>query len=126
LVAYVAWVLRQSLFAGSGERDEGIARFEQNLQRLDDRVRRWLPARWSAQGAEGQPRTEVAYALALSLTQLARQAGNGAPAGPPPRLEPHGIADQLMVLGREFVAAPEAAALSEAATAAVVLAAKSL
>ena len=68
----------------------------------------------------------MAYALALSLAQLARQAGSGAPDEPPPRLEPHGIADQLLVLGREFAAAPEAAALSEAATAAVVLAAKSL
>jgi hypothetical protein len=68
----------------------------------------------------------VAYALAISLGQLARQAGNGAPAGPPPRLKPHGIADQLLVLGKEFLSAPEAAALSEAATAAVVLAAKSL
>jgi hypothetical protein len=119
-------VRRQSLLAASGERDEGLARFQQHLQRLDDRVRRWPPTRWSGEGACGLPRADVAYALALSLTQLARQAGNGSPAGPPPRLEPHGIADQLLVLGGEFAKAPEAAALSEAATAAVVLAARSL
>lgn len=78
------------------------------------------------QGAGGLVRTDVAHELALSLAQLARQAGNGAPAGPPPRVAPHGIADQLVVLGREFVTAPEAAALTEAATAAVVLAANAL
>jgi hypothetical protein len=119
-------VRRQSLFGAAGERDGGIARFEQGMKRLDGRVRRWSANRWLAVGAGGQPRTEVAYELALSLALLARQAGNGAPADPPPRLQPHGIADQLVVLGQEFAAAPEAAALSQAATAALELAAGAL
>jgi hypothetical protein len=119
-------VRRQSLFTAAGERDEGVVRFEQGMQRLDDRVRRWPARRWQAGGADGRPRTEVAYQLALSLALLARQAGNGAPAETPPRVDTHGIADQLVVLGQEFAAAPEAAALSEAATAALALATRSL
>jgi hypothetical protein len=116
---------RQSLFA-AGARDEGIARFEQSMQRLDARVRRWTPTRWAAGGADGRARCDVAYELALSLALLARQAGNGAPATAPPRTAPHAIADQLAVLGQEFVSAPEAAALCDAATAAVEVAVKAL
>jgi hypothetical protein len=119
-------VRRQTLFAAAGDRDEGIVRFEQKLQRLDDRVRRWPPNRWQAQGSCGQVRLEVVHELVVSLAQLARQAGNGAPVDLPPQLHAHGIADQLVVLGQEFVRAPEAAALSEAATAAVVKASKGL
>jgi hypothetical protein len=89
------------------------------MQRLDDRVRRWAPGRWQAAGPRGLPRFEAAYALAVELAQLARQAGNAAPGEPPPRVAPHAIADQLVVLTLEFTAAPEAAALSGTATAAL-------
>lgn len=55
----------------------------------------------------------------MTLAELARLAGNGAPPAPPPALAPHAIADQLFVLGRELQDAPHAAAQAEAGTAAV-------
>ena len=89
------------------------------MRRLNTRVRNWSVARWEAAGALGPARTEVAYQLALTLAMLARRAGNGSPDQPPPRVAPHAIADQLVVLGRELAEAPEAAACADEATAAV-------
>jgi hypothetical protein len=92
---------------------------ERGLGRLDDRVRRWSATRWRARGADGRPRSETAYQLAEILARLALEAGNGAPTADVPRLAPHGVADQLKVLGDELLNAPRAAAFAEEATAAV-------
>ncbi len=89
------------------------------LRRLDARIRRWSNARWASRGSDGHTRADAAHALAVTLAELGRRAGNGAPAQPPPALEPHAIADQLAVLGRELLNAPEAAAYAQAGAAAV-------
>ena len=92
---------------------------ERSLSRLDNRIRRWSTTRWRASSRSGRVREEVAYELALTLAELARQAGNGAPPLAPPLLAAHAIADQLAVLGAELVRAPDAAAYAEAAAAAI-------
>ncbi len=95
------------------------------LQRLDDRIRRWSPARWQApvRSRPGQEelvlRAQLAYELAATLAELAREAGNGAPDRPPPQLPAYALADQLTVLGREVLDAPEAARVQDRARAAV-------
>ena len=95
------------------------------LRRLDDRVRRWSPARWQApvRSRPGRQelvvRAQLAYELAGILAELAREAGNGAPDRPPPQVPPYAIADQLAVLGREVLDAPEAARVRDRARAAV-------
>jgi hypothetical protein len=89
------------------------------LRRLDARVRRWSNARWVSRGDDGRTRAEAAWELAVTLAELARRAGNLAPDEPPPRVQPHAIADQLMVLGRELQQAPDGAAYAEAGVAAV-------
>jgi hypothetical protein len=98
---------------------EALARLERSLRRVDNRVRRWSNTRWAAPGANGRTRAEVAYELAVTLAELARQAGNGAPRVAPTQISPHGLADQLVVLGRELVDAPGVARCAEAAAAAV-------
>jgi hypothetical protein len=90
-----------------------------SLRRLDARVRRWPNTRWASRGSDGRTRAEAAYELAVTLAELGRRAGNGAPGGPPPVLPAHAIADQLIVLGRELQKAPAAAAHAEAGVAAV-------
>jgi len=55
----------------------------------------------------------------VTLAELGRLAGNGAPAAPPPAVAPHAIGDQLIVLGRELQNAPQAAEYVQAAAAAV-------
>ena len=69
-----------------------------------------------AAGATGAPRAEVAHELAVTLAELGRRAGNGAPAGRrPPEVQAYAIADQLRVLGRETAETrPTAAAHAEA------------
>jgi hypothetical protein len=99
--------------------EQSIERLERSLQRLDNRVRRWSNTRWAAPGADGRPRAELAYDLAVTLAELARRAGNGAPPMRPMQTSPHGLADQLAVLGRELTGAPEVAGYVEAAAAAV-------
>jgi hypothetical protein len=90
------------------------------LDRLDDRVRRWSPARWSTTVGPGSvTRAQIAYELGTVLAVLAREAGNGAPDRTPPRPEPYALADQLVVLGREVLNAPGAARVAERARAAV-------
>ncbi len=90
-----------------------------SLRRLDDRVRRWSSARWVGRGSDGRPRADAAHDLAVTLAELGRLAGNGAPPDPPPAVAPHAIADQLLVLGQELQHAPRAADQAEAGTAAV-------
>jgi hypothetical protein len=92
---------------------------ERGLERVDNRIRRWSTTRWRASGRSGRVREEVAYELAVTLADLARRAGNGAPPIAPPLLAAHAIADQLAVLGAELLGAPEAAAYAEEATAAI-------
>ncbi len=89
------------------------------MRRLDIRVRAWSVARWTATGALGEPRDQVAHELAVTLAALARRAGSDAPEQEPPRVAPHAAADQLVVLAREFAQAPAAAAFAEEAAAAV-------
>jgi hypothetical protein len=96
--------------------DEGLAR---SLRRLDTRIARWSAARWAGRGHGSTTRAEAAHELAITLAELARQAGNGAPAEPPPAIAAHAIADQLTVLGRELRNAPEAAAYAERGAAAI-------
>ncbi len=98
---------------------EPVAAFERALQRLDNRVRHWSVSRWTGPAADGRQRADVAYELAVTLADLGRQAGSGAPAVAPQRLQPHGVTDQLALLGRELRNAPDAAAHAEAGTAAV-------
>lgn len=90
-----------------------------NLRRLDARIRRWSNSRWASRGSDGRTRAQAAYELALTLAELARRAGNGAPDESPPVVEPHAIADQLAVLGRELQEAPDGAAHAKAGAAAV-------
>jgi hypothetical protein len=91
--------------------EAAAAGLQRSLARLDDRVRRWPATRWEASRADGRPtRAEAAYELACTLARLARQAGNGAPDIAPARVVAHAIADQLTVLGRELLNAPDAAA----------------
>ncbi len=97
----------------------GVDPLTNSLRRLDARVRRWSSARWSSRGSDGRPRADSAHELAVTLALLGRLAGNGAPGDPPPVVEPHAIADQLMVLGRELQEAPDAATQTEAGVAAV-------
>ncbi|MGZ4435532.1 MAG: hypothetical protein ACXVW7_18205 [Trebonia sp.] len=89
------------------------------LRRLDGRVRRWSNTRWASRGSDGRTRAETAHELAVTLAELGRQAGNGAPPEPPPVVSAHAIADQLTVLGRELQQAPDGAAYAEAGAAAV-------
>ncbi len=105
--------------SGHDEEQARISALERSLERLDNRIRRWSTTRWRASSRGGRVREEVAYDLAVTLADLARRAGNGAPPIAPPLLAAHAIADQLVVLGAELLAAPEAAALAEEATAAV-------
>ncbi len=100
-------------------RTDDLAALARSLRRVDDRVRRWSPSRWAAPGGDGQPRSEAAHDLAVTLAELGRLAGNGAPAQAPPEVAPHAIADQLLVLGQELASAPQAAAHAGAGTAAV-------
>jgi hypothetical protein len=88
------------------------------LSRIDDRIRRWSVSRWTARGSHGRPRAEAAYELAVTLAELGRAAGNEAPETAPPVLHPFAIADQLLVLGRELLDAPQAATFAEAGLAA--------
>ena len=96
-----------------------VEQFAGALRRLDARVRRWSGVRWAGRGADGRPRAEAAYELAVTLAELARRAGNGGPDEPPPVVEQHALADQLTVLGRELQKAPDAATYAEAGVAAV-------
>jgi hypothetical protein len=89
------------------------------LRRLDARVRRWPATRWAARGSDDRTRAEAAHELAVTLADLARQAGNLAPDEPPPVVAAHAIADQLAVLGRELQQAPGGATFAEAGVAAV-------
>jgi hypothetical protein len=89
------------------------------LRRLDGRVRRWSSSRWAGLGSDGRTRAEAAYELAVTLADLGRRAGNGAPSEPPPVVQPYAIADQLAVLGRELQKAPAAATHTEAGVSAV-------
>ena len=100
-------------------RTDAIAALGGSLRRVDDRVRRWSPSRWAAAGGDGRPRSEAAHELAVTLAELGRLAGNGAPSQAPPQVQPYAIADQLSVLGHELANAPKAAAHAEAGTAAV-------
>jgi hypothetical protein len=95
-----------------------LQRLERVLRRIDDRIRRWPVSRWTALGSDGSPRVEAAHELAVTLAELGRLAGNDAPTEVPPMLHPHAIADQLVVLGRELLNAPQAAAHAEAGVAA--------
>jgi hypothetical protein len=80
-------------------------RLERALQRLDERVRRWAPARWETRTASrgGVTKAQVAYELAVTLAALAREAGSAAPDVRPPQLPAYALADQLVVLGREVL-----------------------
>jgi hypothetical protein len=100
-------------------RTDALASLSRSLRRVDDRVRRWSPSRWAAAGSAGRARTEAAHELAVTLAELGRLAGNGAPSPAPAPVEPYAIADQLLVLGQELANAPTAAAHAEAGTAAV-------
>jgi hypothetical protein len=100
--------------------DATVAALARSLARLDNRVRRWSATRWEGSTADGdRSRAEAAHELAHTLARLGRRAGNGAPDVSPPRVAPHAIADQLTVLGRELVAAPQAADVADQAIAAV-------
>jgi hypothetical protein len=111
--------------ASAGSLQQGLRKLERMLAQLDDRVRRWSNARWTGQARNGRPRADIVYDLAITLAELGRQAGNGAPSAAdfespvPPQLAPQAIADQLVVLGRELLNAPDAATYAEAAIAAV-------
>ena len=96
-----------------------MRRLAYDLERFDDRVRRWSNARWQGEARNGRPRADIAYDLALTLADLGRGAGNGAPPAVPERVAPHAIADQLALLGREILNAPAAAAYAEAAAGAI-------
>jgi hypothetical protein len=102
--------------------DPWVRRLAYELERFDDRVRRWSNARWQGEARNGRPRADIAYDLALTLADLGRAAGNGAPLAVPERLAPHAIADQLAVLGREILTAPAGqpvAGCAQAATEAI-------
>ena len=109
----------QPLGASGSAGDESVRRLAYDLERFDDRVRRWSNARWTGEARNGRPRADITYDLALTLAELGRAAGNGAPPAVPGRLAPQAIADQVAVLGREILAAPAAAAAAQAATAAI-------
>jgi len=74
---------------------------ERELSTLVRRLRTAAPTRWAAPARATAVRT-----LVLALTEHARAAGGGAPPGmvPPPVL-PHGLGDQVAVLGADLLAA---------------------
>jgi hypothetical protein len=99
---------------GRGERDpaEDVAALALDLRRLHATVVHWSPTRWAARTADGRTRDEVVFALVVDLAELGRRAGSGAPADARvPQLGAHALADQLVVLGSELVAAPDAHAV---------------
>ena len=108
------------MLAGPDTAGGEAERLVRALRRLDDRVRRWTPTRWAQVGRSGAgTRGEIAYELALTLAALAREAGTSAPDRLPPRLPAYATADQLTVLSREVLAAPDAARVLERARLAV-------
>ncbi|HSP38639.1 MAG TPA: hypothetical protein VLR26_12880 [Frankiaceae bacterium] len=97
-----------------------VARLTVDLQQLYGSVLRWSQSRWSSQASDGRSRADVGYALILDLAVLGARAGSGAPPSlRPPRLGDHVLADQLLVLGSELVAAPRADDVAADAAAAV-------
>ncbi len=95
--------------------------FQRELTALLHRVAPWSPSRWRAHGWAG-----AAADLAAELARLGRRAGSGAPGDAAPgAVAPHGLADQLAVLGTELLdllavlPGPQAHAVAAAGIAAV-------
>ncbi len=106
--------------AGTPPRAEPPAeRLARELVALLRRIGPWPPSRWGAAG-----RVDAAQGLAAMLAELAREAGSGAPAGAVPHaVRPHGLADQVDVLGQELLdalAAKPNDEIAQRATAVVV------
>jgi hypothetical protein len=74
------------------------------VDRLLRRLRGWSPSAWGVATASGATRASRTAALASELARLGRSAGSGAPpAAEPPRLAPHGLADQITVLADDLL-----------------------
>ena len=85
------------------------------LALLDRRARAYTVTAWRARG-----RAAIAFGLAGTFIELARQAGDPVPAEVmPPDVDEHGIADVLAVLGQDLLAAQPNAEITAAAVQAV-------
>ncbi|MBX6389107.1 MAG: hypothetical protein IRZ08_08935 [Frankia sp.] len=85
---------------------ESVPELVREINRLLGRLRGWSPTAWDVAATAGGTRAERTRALAADLARLGRLAGSGAPAGAePPRLAPHGLADQIVVLADDLLRA---------------------
>ena len=82
---------------------EELALFRSELDRLVRELWTWSPSRWSGE------RVATMRELAVALVGLAERAGAPPPAGVAlPVVAPYALADQLAVLGRDVIEAPQA------------------
>ena len=85
------------------------------LALLDRRARAYTVTAWRARG-----RAAIAFGLAATFVELARQAGDRVPAEVVlPDVGEHGIADVLAVLGQDLLAAQPNAEIAAAAVDAI-------
>jgi hypothetical protein len=85
-------------------------RFAAELDRLVQELWTWSPRRFEAAG-----RVEALRRLIEAFAAIARAGGGEAPDLPVPRVETHGLADQLAVLGAEVLRVPDAEQAAAAA-----------
>ena len=85
------------------------------LALLDRRARAYTVTAWRSRG-----RAAIAFGLAATFIELARQAGDAVPADVVlPDVAEHGIADVLAVLGQDLLAAQPNAEITAAAVTAI-------
>src|SRR5712691_2292523 len=92
------------------------AALAREVDMLDRRLRGWTQRSWSVRLPGGATRSDLVASLAERLDALGREAGVPVPAGAVlPRVADHALADQVLVLAADLLAASEHAGATDAA-----------
>lgn len=93
-------------FPGSLGAPRSATALEREVDLLDRRIRSWTGRSWTVPVRTGVTRADLLASLARYLDELGRGAGVPVPTGAPlPRVADHALADQVVVLAGELVAA---------------------